>query len=131
MSGSAFDGHDEEIFEAVANAERMEDIAARYARGHGALIKWLTASPERSDAYARAREIQAHRWGAQIVEISDRSDLAPDDRRVRIDARKWVAQRFCRSVYGDHIKQDTDVTHHVTADAETVLRSLLPEALGK
>ena len=131
MSGSAFDGHETAILEAVANGERMADIAARFGRTHGPLIHWLISTPERMNAYARAREVQAHRFASEIVEIADDASIPPDDRRVRLDARKWAAQRFCRSVYGDHIKQDTDVTHHVTADAETVLRSLLPEALGK
>ena len=124
MSGSAFDGHEDAILDAIGDGEPLGAIAARYERTKGPLLTWLIATDERAKRYARAREVQAHRFASEIVEIADDGSLAPDDRRVRVDARKWVAQRMCRSAYGDYVKQDTDVTHHVATAEEELVRKL-------
>jgi hypothetical protein len=52
---------------------------------------WFAAHPEFSDNYARARE------------------LDPTDKRVRIDARKWVASKLKSKQYGDKIDVDANV----------------------
>ena len=50
--------------------------------------------------YARARERQAEVRAEENVDISD-NDPHPVRARIRVDARKWVASKLLRKVYGD------------------------------
>ena len=40
--------------------------------------------------YARAREAQAEAWADELVSISNERDSEPNDRRVRIDTKRWL-----------------------------------------
>jgi hypothetical protein len=70
---------------------------------------WFAAHPEFSDNYARAREEQADFYADAIVDIADNPELDPNDKRVRIDARKWVASKLKSKQYGDKIDVDANV----------------------
>jgi hypothetical protein len=41
----------------------------------------------------------------EIIEIADDSQFPPDDRRVRIDARKWAAAKLNPRLYSDRVQQ--------------------------
>lgn len=68
------------------------------------LIEWLMATHDARSSYIRAREICAELFANEIVEISDNLDEDPNSRRVRIEARKWVASRLLPKTYGDKIE---------------------------
>ena len=53
--------------------------------------------------YARAREERADFHADEIVEISDDESLDPNSRRIKVDARKWVASKLRPQAYGDRI----------------------------
>lgn len=65
------------------------------------VFKWLAAVPAFADQYARAREAQADSLADDILDISDNKSLEPNDRRIRIEARKWLAGKQRPKVYGD------------------------------
>jgi hypothetical protein len=77
---------------AVCEPDEMPNRATIY--------RWLTAHKEFSDMYARAREEQADSLADEIIAIAD-GEEAPDSRRVRVDARKWVAAKLRPGTYGD------------------------------
>jgi hypothetical protein len=54
--------------------------------------------------YARAKEDSADVNADEIREISDNLDEDPNSRRVRIDARKWIAAKLKPRKYGDKIE---------------------------
>jgi hypothetical protein len=58
-----------------------------------------------ADQYARARETQADTLFEEVLEIADSTNQA-DDRRVKIDARKWMAGKLRPKVYGDKVQQE-------------------------
>jgi len=62
---------------------------------------WLHEHKGFSDMYARACESRAEKFAEEIVEIADRTDLDPNDKRVRVDARKWVAAKLLPRKYGE------------------------------
>lgn len=87
---------------------------------------WLKSNPEFADNYTHARETQAERYAAEIIEIADstqegekrvvkgdgtveihRGDMT-EHRKMRIDARKWTAAKLKPKVYGD--RQQIDLT---------------------
>lgn len=104
----------------------------------------LAADKTFSDKYARAREVQADKLAAEIVEIADdsRNDTQVDDEgneivnhdhiaraRLRVDARKWYASKVAPKKYGDRLTHDGDANNPVavavTYDAKTLARAML------
>lgn len=90
------------------------------------VFRWLEINETFRQQYARARELQAHAFVDESLEISD--DTAADfvrgedgDERVdhehiqrsrlRVDTRKWVAGKLLPKVYGDKLL-------HTGADGE-------------
>lgn len=68
---------------------------------------WLAKSDEFAAMYARAREDQADYYADEILAVADDPELDANDKRVRVDARKWVAAKLRPRVYGDKV----DLTH--------------------
>jgi hypothetical protein len=54
----------------------------------------------------RAREDQADTLADEILDIADDSSLDPSDRRVKIDARKWIASKLKPKTYGDKVQAE-------------------------
>jgi len=73
--------------------------------------RWLGVHPEFREAYARAREMQAHACAERAV-ISGRKATAEDAAaaRVRFDADRWLAARLDPKNYGDR------VDHNIAGD---------------
>lgn len=70
------------------------------------VYRWLREHPEFSHNYARAREDQADYIAEEVIEIADDPELEPNDKRVRVDARKWLASKYRPKVYGDKIQTE-------------------------
>jgi type III secretion system FlhB-like substrate exporter len=97
----------------------VEEIMTRVASGHSlrkiasdpempctaAMLKWLEKDAEFAGLYARAKESAADLMAEEICEIAD--DLTEDanSRRVRVDARKWIAAKLKPRSYGDRVEQ--------------------------
>ena len=67
--------------------------------------KWLNADEggKLVAQYARAREEQADHYADEIITIADNENLTPEDRRIMVDARKWVASKLKPKRYGDKL----------------------------
>jgi len=97
---------------------------------------WLDRFPDFAEKYARAREAATEDMLEEILEIADREGLDPQEKRVRIDTRKWAMGKLKPKKYGD--KQVVDVgnkdgeTLKVDSNVDTVALTLqLAEALRK
>src|SRR4030081_1221752 len=66
--------------------------------------------------YQAARALQAVSWSDQIIEIGNREDLDPQDKRVRCDNLKWLMSKLLPKRYGDRLL--------VAGDAENPLQVL-------
>jgi hypothetical protein len=64
---------------------------------------WLNEKESFLHMYARAKEDQADHLASQILEIADNDELDANDKRVRVDARKWLASKFKPKNYGDRV----------------------------
>jgi hypothetical protein len=71
--------------------------------GERTVFAWLSLHDDFQQQYARAKEASADCHADEIIEIADDDSLPADDRRVRIDARKWVASKLKPRRYGDKI----------------------------
>ena len=97
---------------------------------------WLDRFPDFAEKYARAREAATEDMLEDILQIADDDKIDPNDKRVRIDTRKWVMGRLKTKKYGD--TQTVDVgnkdgeTLKVDSNVDTVALTLqLAEALRK
>lgn len=62
---------------------------------------WLDRFPSFAEKYARAREAATEDMLEDILEIADHATLDAQEKRVRIDTRKWVMGRLKPKKYGD------------------------------
>lgn len=62
---------------------------------------WLRKHEEFRNQYELAREERAESHADDIVDIADDPSLDPNDKRVRIEARKWIASKLAPKRYGD------------------------------
>jgi len=72
------------------------------------VYKWLDDNSDFLKKYARAKDDAADTIVSEIIDIADNSDLDPQDRRVKIDARKWVAGKLKPKKYGDKVLHSGD-----------------------
>lgn len=95
---------------------------------------WLDRNPSFAERYARAREAATEDMLEEIFEIADNPALDVQDKRVRIDTRKWAMGKLKPKRYGE--KQTLDVgnkegeTLKIESNAENAALTLrLAEAL--
>lgn len=108
-----------EICEMIAEGMSFKEI---YSLPHmprrSTVYGWLAAHKEFSDLYARAQEDRAEVLADQLLDIADDASLDPNDRKVRLDTRKWIASRLKPGKYGDRVinsgDKDNPVIHKVT-----------------
>ncbi len=66
-------------------------------------VKSHDVERELATQYACAREDQADCLADEIVDLADDEDIPADSRRIRVDARKWVASKLKPKRYGDKL----------------------------
>jgi hypothetical protein len=79
----------------ICDMDGMPDPSTVYA--------WLRVNEEFSKMYARAREDQADFLASEIIDIADNGALDHNDRKVRVDARKWIAAKLKPRNYGERL----------------------------
>lgn len=67
------------------------------------VTKWLNSNADFAQAYARAKQFQADLLGEDILDIADDNKLQAHDKRVRIDARRWLMSKLNAPKYGDKL----------------------------
>lgn len=109
----------------LANGEPMTKICRDESMpAQSTVYLWLSKYPAFVEMYTRAREDQADTLADEIVAIADEpvrgekrvikangdievieADMV-DHRRLRVDARKWVAAKLKPRKYGDRIEHE-------------------------
>lgn len=88
------------------------------------IYHWLSVHPSFAEKYARARELQAEHYAAEIIDLSDRpvegrkvvikadgsEEVTIGDTvertRLQIDARKWYASKVAPKRWGDRVQTE-------------------------
>lgn len=81
------------------------------------IMKILSNDAEFAEQYAHARRAGDDAMAEDIQAIADDGELDPNDRRIRIDARKWLLAKRQPKKYGDKL----DVEHGITTELGTIL----------
>ncbi len=88
------------------------------------VYRWLENNEDFRQKYARARELQADHYSAEIIDLADKDRITQkrvikadgseeltildqtDRTRLQIDARKWYASKLAPKKYGDKVQQE-------------------------
>jgi hypothetical protein len=70
------------------------------------VYRWLNKHEVFRNNYARAKECSADFHADKILEVAEDGKLNPNDKRVRIDAMKWVASKLKPKSYGDRVAHE-------------------------
>lgn len=95
----------------MEKGESLRGICSDDGMPHRSTVQdWLSKDAEFAARYARACELRTEGYAEEIVDIADREDLDPNDKKVRIDARKWVAAKLMPAKYGERVHVQAAVT---------------------
>lgn len=96
--------------------ELAELICSKIATGHSlfkivneheelpemtTVFRWLNRYPEFRVMYTQAREQQQHYIVDQMIALADDQSIPSDQKRLMIDARKWLASKLAPHTFGD------------------------------
>lgn len=97
-----------EICEWLANGKSLASYCEEEDNpSHASIYRWLEKHEDFREAFARARETQAHHDADKLNRISELLQagvIAPDVARVITDAMKWTAARRAPKSYGDKVQ---------------------------
>lgn len=124
------------ICDAISDGSHIGEFCVQRGFSRMTALRWISADPERTGMYARAREERADKISDEIVAISDEAQvqvrhdgedtiLALDSaavarNRLRVDARKWLAAKLKPRTYGD--KLDVTQTHTIREVSDDKLK---------
>ena len=98
----------EEILRRLAAGETLANICVDPAIGvsTSAVRQWDVDDRDGwfAAAYARARRQQVEAWSDELLKIADDPLLEPNDRRVRLDTRKWLMSKLHPQRYGEKVQ---------------------------
>lgn len=102
------------LCERVADITPQRQIAAEIGVSWATMRDWINGDPARLERYMRAREAQADRMVDDILGIADEPARDAADahmRRLRIDARKWLAAKMAPKSYGEKLELAGDAAN--------------------
>jgi hypothetical protein len=65
--------------------------------------RWTQNNAQLSGQYALAKRHQLEMMAEDIVDISLDDSLDPNDKRIRIDTKKWLLSKLVAKTYGDKL----------------------------
>ena len=104
-----------EICRRVSGGETLREVCRTPGMPPEATVRgWNRADVEGfATQYARARESQIESWSDEIVAISNERDSEPNDRRVRIDTKRWLMSKIVPKKFGDRVVHAGDADEPV------------------
>jgi hypothetical protein len=101
--------------ELIADGVSLRQVAKELGLSHASIFSEVAAKdPHFCKQYARAMDDRSDNMVDQIIDIADNDKLDPNDKRIRVDARKWIASKLRPKKYGDRIQSDVDLNVKVT-----------------
>lgn len=91
------------------------------------LLGWADQNIELANLLAHARSIRLKAWREDVLDISDDDSLDPNDRRIRIETRKWLLSKEMARIYGDKLDVTSDgqalaaPSHQIDARVQSIV----------
>lgn len=112
----------DEICEYIANGNSLNKWLNEEEEGKPArstVYRWLRDQETFRNNYARAKQESADFHAEKILEVATSTELHPNDKRVQIDAMKWVASKLKPKTYGDKLELGGDSNSPLTVQVLT------------
>jgi hypothetical protein len=104
----------------IATGKTLRSWAKKAGFDHCSVLRWLRADPEgRLKTYRDARQMQVESAMDTLLDLADEKmpsdehgrmdSAAVNDKRLRIDTRKWIASKLHPAVYGDKVGVEANI----------------------
>lgn len=90
------------------------------------IYRWLSQNEDFRAKYTRVREDVMEMWADEIVAVANDSTLEPNDRRIKIDTKKWLMSKIAYRRYGDKLIHSGDPDNPL----QVMHKIAIPSALG-
>lgn len=87
------------------------------------MYRWL--DEQASEQYARARDALLDYHAEEILKIVDDKTLEPNDKRVRLDARKWLSCKLMPRRFGDKVTSEISGPDGGPVQLQTITREIV------
>jgi AcrR family transcriptional regulator len=105
----------------MAEGSSLREICRASGVAESSVRQWVRDDRDGFAArYQEARALQVESWSDQILELANRDDLEPNDKRVRVDALKWLMSKLVPKKWGERLL--------VAGDADSPLQVLHKQA---
>jgi len=121
------ESHKATIVDMLTVGDSVGKISKAIERQPSTIFNWIDNDPELLELYARAKQAKAQLLAEEVITIADDPDLKPDDKRIRVDARKWVAGKYYGKLFGDKIMTEHSGTIGTTDLSDEELTRRLAE----
>jgi len=89
------------VLDRVSNGESLRQVCRTEGFPPEATIRnWIRSDQELATQYGQARVLQIESWADEVRDEAFRDDLEPNDKRVRVDALKWLLSKLKPERYG-------------------------------
>jgi hypothetical protein len=89
------------VLERVSNGESLRKVCRTEGFPPEATIRnWIRSDEELATQYAQARVLQVESWADEVRDVAFSDNLEPNDKRVRVDALKWLLAKLKPERYG-------------------------------
>ena len=89
------------VLDRISNGESLRQVSRTEGFPPEATIRnWIRSDQELATQYAQARVLQVESWADEVRDEAFRDDLEPNDKRVRVDALKWLLSKLKPERYG-------------------------------
>lgn len=102
-----------ELCAQISTGKLVATVAKRLGVTRGQIHQWTSEDTDEGrafrDAYARAREEQAHAIAEEALKIADRPAGTTEEvarHRLQVDTRKWLASKIAPRSYGERVTQE-------------------------
>ena len=92
---------------------------------------WLDRFPSFAEKYVRAREAATEDMLEAILEIADDPKIEVQDKRVRIDTRKWAMSKLNMKKYGEKKTTESNVTVQVDEKRQAKITAITELLTGQ
>lgn len=125
------------ICEGIASGKSLKSVCSEPGMpSMSTVFVWLAAQDSKEtgnatgisefqEMYARAKDSQADAMTEDMLAIADDPNLDPNDKRIRVDTRKWLASKLKPKKYADRLDQTiehqgNDVAERLVAGRQRV-----------
>jgi hypothetical protein len=93
-----------EICRRMSEGESLRQVCRDTGMPEATVRQWVRDNREGfATQYQQARSLQVESWSDKIIELAERDDLEPNDKRLRVDTLKWLMSKLAPKRYGERL----------------------------